>query len=159
MGWTYGAPDNTPTDGPRITAVTTAFTSIALILVCLRWYVRTTVVKAVGKGEFTQTAICGTRGARSTDAQANQMTGLLSYLGYAQHRTLSRCHVKLTFWITAWSMRLHCLQCNSYVTVGNTVLPLKLTETETKWGLGIHVIEDMPTENILHFGRVSTCVP
>ncbi|KAJ5019456.1 Satratoxin biosynthesis SC1 cluster protein 4 [Colletotrichum sp. SAR 10_99] len=51
MGWTYGAPDDTPTDGPRITAVTTTFTSIALILVCLRWYVRTTVVKAVGKGE------------------------------------------------------------------------------------------------------------
>ncbi|KAK2757816.1 integral membrane protein [Colletotrichum kahawae] len=103
MGWTYGAPDDTPTDGPRITAVTTTFTSIALILVCLRWYVRTTVVKAVGK---------------------------------------------------AWSMRIYCLQCNSFVTVGNTVLPLKLTETETKWGLGIHVIEDMPTENILHFGRL-----
>ncbi|KAJ0268524.1 hypothetical protein COL940_013311 [Colletotrichum noveboracense] len=98
MGWTYGAPDDTPTDGPRITAVTTTFTSIALILVCLRWYVRTTVVKAVGKGEPDDWVI------------------IVSWLGAC----------------------------------GYTVCSV----IQTKWGLGIHVIEDMPTENILHFGRV-----
>ncbi|KAJ0381961.1 hypothetical protein COL922a_013501 [Colletotrichum nupharicola] len=98
MGWTYGAPDDTPTDGPRITAVTTTFTSIALILVCLRWYVRTTVVKAVGKGEPDDWVI------------------IVSWLGAC----------------------------------GYTVCSV----IQTKWGLGIHVIEDVPTENILHFGRV-----
>ncbi|KAI8265445.1 Satratoxin biosynthesis SC1 cluster protein 4 [Colletotrichum sp. SAR11_239] len=98
MGWTYGAPDDTPTDGPRITAVTTTFTSIALILVCLRWYVRTTVVKAVGKGEPDDWVI------------------IVSWLGAC----------------------------------GYTVCSV----IQTKWGLGIHVIEDMPTENILHFGRL-----
>ncbi|KAI8280348.1 Satratoxin biosynthesis SC1 cluster protein 4 [Colletotrichum sp. SAR 10_98] len=98
MGWTYGAPDDTPTDGPRITAVTTTFTSIALILVCLRWYVRTTVVKAVGKAEPDDWVI------------------IVSWLGAC----------------------------------GYTVCSV----IQTKWGLGIHVIEDMPTENILHFGRL-----
>lgn len=53
MGWTYNAPDDTPTDGPKIAAVTLTFTSVAFILVCLRWYVRTTVVRAVGYGKFS----------------------------------------------------------------------------------------------------------
>ncbi|GJC83178.1 hypothetical protein ColLi_06016 [Colletotrichum liriopes] len=73
-GWTYNAPDDTPTNGPQIAAVCTAFTAVALFLVCLRLYVRTTLVKAVGY--------------------------------------------------------------------------------ETKWGLGITKLEDMPDENVLHFGKV-----
>lgn len=54
-GWTYNTPDDVPTDGPRITAVCLTFTIIALLLVCLRWYVRTTLVKAVGYGMWDRT--------------------------------------------------------------------------------------------------------
>ncbi|CCF41111.1 integral membrane protein [Colletotrichum higginsianum] len=47
-GWTHNTPDDTPTDGPRIAAICTAFTAAAFVLVCLRLYVRTMLVKAVG---------------------------------------------------------------------------------------------------------------
>ncbi|GJC99260.1 integral membrane protein [Colletotrichum higginsianum] len=72
-GWTHNTPDDTPTDGPRIAAICTAFTAAAFVLVCLRLYVRTMLVKAVG-----------------------------------------------------W---------------------------ETKWGLGITRLEDMPDEDVLNFGK------
>ncbi|GKT40444.1 uncharacterized protein ColSpa_00625 [Colletotrichum spaethianum] len=47
-GWTFNTPDDTPTNGPQLAAVCIAFTAVALFLVCLRLYVRTTLVKAVG---------------------------------------------------------------------------------------------------------------
>ncbi|OBR04626.1 Integral membrane protein [Colletotrichum higginsianum IMI 349063] len=51
-GWTHNTPDDTPTDGPRIAAICTAFTAAAFVLVCLRLYVRTMLVKAVGWETF-----------------------------------------------------------------------------------------------------------
>ncbi|KAF9879664.1 integral membrane protein [Colletotrichum karsti] len=95
MGWTYGTPDDTPTDGPRIAAITITFTSISLLLVCLRWYVRTTVVKAVGYDDWVI---------------------IVSWLGAC----------------------------------GYTVCSV----IQTKWGLGIHVIKDMPPQNVLQFGKL-----
>ncbi|OHW96260.1 integral membrane protein [Colletotrichum incanum] len=92
-GWTYNTPDDTPNNGPQIAAVCTAFTAVALFLVCLRLYVRTTLVKAVGYDDW---AI------------------IVSWVGLTR------------------SLRLH----------------------ETKWGLGITRLEDMPDENILHFGKL-----
>ncbi|KAL0938638.1 uncharacterized protein CTRU02_205248 [Colletotrichum truncatum] len=101
MGWTYGTSDDVLTDGPRIAAVSITVTSIALILVCLRWYVRTTVVKAVGYGEFCRDL--QTREARSTPFLDNESN----------------------------------------------------KPSETKWGLGIKIIDDMPPQNVLQFGKVS----
>ena len=53
MGWTFNtdSPDAT-TSGPTIAAVGIALTTLSLIVVCLRMYVRGWIVKAVGTGEF-----------------------------------------------------------------------------------------------------------
>ncbi|KDN71862.1 putative integral membrane protein [Colletotrichum sublineola] len=82
-GWTFNTPADTPTTGPHIAALCIVFTSVALLLVCLRLYVRTILVKAVGYG----------------------LTG----------------------------------------------------NTETKWGLGLTRLEDMPDENVVDFGRADSC--
>ncbi|KAK1623646.1 integral membrane protein [Colletotrichum phormii] len=94
-GWTYNTPDDVPTDGPRITAVCLTFTIIALLLVCLRWYVRTTLVKAVGYDDWVI---------------------IVSWLGAC----------------------------------GYTVCSV----IQTKWGLGITRLEDMPPQNVLPFGKL-----
>ncbi|OHF03555.1 integral membrane protein [Colletotrichum orchidophilum] len=94
-GWTYNAPDDVPTDGPRIAAVCLTFTSLALLLVCLRWYVRTTLVKAVGYDDW---AI------------------IVAWLGAC----------------------------------GYTVCSV----IQTKWGLGITKLENMPAQNVLPFGKL-----
>ncbi|KAI3530523.1 integral membrane protein [Colletotrichum filicis] len=94
-GWTYNTPDDVPTDGPRITAVCLTFTIIALLLVCLRWYVRTTLVKAVGYDDWVI---------------------VVSWLGAC----------------------------------GYTVCSV----IQTKWGLGITRLEDMPPQNVLPFGKL-----
>ncbi|KAF6824086.1 integral membrane protein [Colletotrichum musicola] len=94
MGWTYNAPDDTPTDGPKIAAVTVTFTAVAFILVCLRWYVRTTVVRAVGYDDWVI---------------------ILSWLGAC----------------------------------GYTVCSV----IQTRWGLGITKLDDMPPQNVLQFGK------
>lgn len=52
MGWTFNTvnPD-APTYGPTITAVGIAFTTVSLIVVCLRMYVRGCMIKALGVGK------------------------------------------------------------------------------------------------------------
>jgi hypothetical protein len=52
MGWTFNtdSPDATTT-GPTIAAVGIALTTLSLIVICLRMYVRGWVVKAIGVGE------------------------------------------------------------------------------------------------------------
>ncbi|TDZ13837.1 Satratoxin biosynthesis SC1 cluster protein 4 [Colletotrichum spinosum] len=95
MGWTYGAPDDIPTIGPSIAAVTITITSIAFVLVCLRWYVRTAVVKAVGYDDWVI---------------------IVSWIGACGYTT---CSV-----------------------------------IQTRWGLGLTRLEDMPAENVLQFGKL-----
>jgi hypothetical protein len=51
MGWTFNTPDNTPSDGPQITAIAIVFTSLSFIALALRLYVRVWLVKAVGAGK------------------------------------------------------------------------------------------------------------
>ncbi|TIC93711.1 hypothetical protein CH35J_009064 [Colletotrichum higginsianum] len=94
-GWTHNTPDDTPTDGPRIAAICTAFTAAAFVLVCLRLYVRTMLVKAVGWDDWVI---------------------IVSWLGAC----------------------------------GYTVC----TVLQTKWGLGITRLEDMPDEDVLNFGKL-----
>ena len=43
---------NAETNAPTIAAVGISFTTLSLILVCLRFYVRQFMVKAVGKGKL-----------------------------------------------------------------------------------------------------------
>ncbi|KAK2008049.1 integral membrane protein [Colletotrichum eremochloae] len=94
-GWTYNTPADTPTTGPHIAALCIVFTSVALLLVCLRLYVRTILVKAVGYDDWVI---------------------IISWLGACGYSVF-------------------------------TVL-------QTKWGLGITRLEDMPDENVVHFGRL-----
>ncbi|KAK1982633.1 integral membrane protein [Colletotrichum cereale] len=94
-GWTFNTPVGTPTNGPHIAALSATFTSVALFLVCLRLYVRTTLVKAVGYDDWLI---------------------VISWLGAC----------------------------------GYTVC----TVIQTKWGLGITSLNDMPEQNILHFGKL-----
>ncbi|KAK2061108.1 integral membrane protein [Colletotrichum caudatum] len=94
-GWTHNTPIDTPTRGPHIAALCVIFTSIALFLVCLRLYVRTTLVKAVGYDDWMI---------------------VIAWLGACGY---SVCSV-----------------------------------IQTKWGLGIDSLKDMPPENVLPFGKL-----
>ncbi|KAI5863631.1 hypothetical protein GGS23DRAFT_620414 [Durotheca rogersii] len=95
MGWTYNAPDGTPTNGPRIVAVTITFTGFTLAIVCLRAYVRGWMVKAFGHDDWMI--------------------------------------------MVSW--------------VGTCVYSL-CTVVQTKWGLGVMSLEDMPPGNVYNFGLV-----
>lgn len=50
-GWTYNAPDGAPTSGPQISSLAIVFTSVALLVVIMRVYVRGFMVKAFGAGK------------------------------------------------------------------------------------------------------------
>jgi hypothetical protein len=53
MGWTFNTVDpNAPTDGPKISAVAIIMTTLAMVAVVLRVYVRQFMVKAFGAGTF-----------------------------------------------------------------------------------------------------------
>jgi len=54
MGWTYNTvnPD-AATNAPTIAAVGITFTTLSLIIVCLRMYVRGWMIKAIGTGELS----------------------------------------------------------------------------------------------------------
>jgi hypothetical protein len=51
MAWTFNTADNTPTDGPALTAIAIAFTVTSLLVVLLRAYVRVWMLNAVGYGK------------------------------------------------------------------------------------------------------------
>lgn len=53
MAWTYNTSSGTPTDGPTLAAIALTFTSIALVAVCLRLYVRAFLIKAIGYGKLS----------------------------------------------------------------------------------------------------------
>ncbi|KAK1999627.1 integral membrane protein [Colletotrichum falcatum] len=94
-GWTYNTPIDTPTTGPHIAALCTIFTSISLFLVCLRLYIRTTLVKAVGYDDWMI---------------------VISWLGACGYAVC--------------------------------------TMIQTKWGLGLASLKDMPDENVLPFSKL-----
>ncbi|KAI1140498.1 hypothetical protein F5Y05DRAFT_424350 [Hypoxylon sp. FL0543] len=48
MGWIHNVPDNTPTDGPMVVAVTSALTGVSFCFICLRAYVRCRLIHALG---------------------------------------------------------------------------------------------------------------
>lgn len=51
MGWTFNTVDpDAPTDGPKISAVAIVMTTLAMVAVILRVYVRQRMVKAFGAG-------------------------------------------------------------------------------------------------------------
>lgn len=52
MGWTYNTPDGVANDGPQISAVAIVFTSVSLLVLLLRFYVRGCMVKAIGAGTY-----------------------------------------------------------------------------------------------------------
>ncbi|KAL7951333.1 hypothetical protein V8C42DRAFT_5150 [Trichoderma barbatum] len=52
MAWAYNTPDGTPNNGPTIAAVALTVTSLALVALCLRIYVRTSITKAVGLDDW-----------------------------------------------------------------------------------------------------------
>ena len=53
MGWTYNTVNpNAETNAPTIAAVGIAFSTLSLIVLCLRMYVRFFMIKAVGMGKF-----------------------------------------------------------------------------------------------------------
>lgn len=56
MAWAYNTPDGTPNNGPTIAAVALSVTTLALIALCLRIYVRTRIAKAVGLGTYLKGA-------------------------------------------------------------------------------------------------------
>ncbi|KAK3988363.1 hypothetical protein QBC44DRAFT_104642 [Cladorrhinum sp. PSN332] len=96
MGWTYNTADpDAPTIGPLITGVSTALTFLSLITVCLRIYVRVSLIKAFGVDD-----------------------GII-----------------LVTWFCAAGFAV-------------------VTIVQTKWGLGLRNIDDLPPENIYNFGVV-----
>lgn len=52
MAWVRNTAEGTLTEGPMIVGLTMSFLSIALLLVCLRLYVRISLIKAMGYGKL-----------------------------------------------------------------------------------------------------------
>ncbi|KAL7958402.1 hypothetical protein V8C34DRAFT_152357 [Trichoderma compactum] len=52
MAWAYNTPDGTPNNGPTIAAVALSVTTLALVALCLRIYVRMRIAKAVGLDDW-----------------------------------------------------------------------------------------------------------
>jgi hypothetical protein len=52
MGWTYNTPDGIANDGQLISGVAIFFTAASLIILCLRFYVRGWMIKAVGADDL-----------------------------------------------------------------------------------------------------------
>lgn len=77
MAWAYNTPDGTPNNGPTIAAVALTVTSLALIALCLRIYVRTRISKAVGLGTYL-------KGAPATIVIAASLSALLEDPGRAE---------------------------------------------------------------------------
>ncbi|KAK8108478.1 hypothetical protein PG984_014279 [Apiospora sp. TS-2023a] len=93
MAWAWNTLDDVPSDGPKITAIAIAFTTVSLLLVVLRAYVRFFLVKAVGADDW----------------------------------------VIFTTWFA----------CCGFAVA---------TIIQTKWGLGLLVLSDMPDEDVYNFG-------
>ncbi|KAH8654953.1 hypothetical protein BGZ60DRAFT_568081 [Tricladium varicosporioides] len=99
MGWTYNTTDpNAATNAPTIAAIGITFTTVSLLVVCLRIYVRGWIVKALGIDDWT---------------------------------------IVVT-WFTALGFMI-------------------VTLLQTKWGLGLQHLADMPTQNIFNFGLLQYC--
>ncbi|KAK4157504.1 hypothetical protein C8A00DRAFT_11628 [Chaetomidium leptoderma] len=94
MGWTFNTQDpDAPTIGPLITGVATALTFLSFVTVCLRTYVRASLIKAFGVDD---------------------------------------CIILVT-WVCAAGFAI-------------------ITIVQTKWGLGLEHIDDLPAENVYNFG-------
>ncbi|RFU78183.1 integral membrane [Trichoderma arundinaceum] len=100
MAWAYNTADDTPNNGPTITAVALSMTGLAFVALCLRIYVRTRIAKAVGLGTYSE----GVRAIVIAASLARSVEGS--------------------------------------------------GQLETKWGLGLIHLDDMPDENLLNFGKV-----
>ncbi|KAK7908049.1 hypothetical protein PG985_015352 [Apiospora marii] len=93
MAWTFNAENDAPTDAIWISAVALLFTSLSLVSVLLRAYVRVVLVKASGADDVVI------------------VIGWLASCGFAV-----------------------------------------VTVIQTKWGLGLQNVDDMPPENLYNFG-------
>jgi hypothetical protein len=52
MAWAYNTPEGTPNNGPTIASIALAVTTLALVALLLRIYVRTRITKAIGLGTY-----------------------------------------------------------------------------------------------------------
>jgi hypothetical protein len=52
MSWTYNTADDVANEGPHITAIAIAFTTVSLLILSLRFYVRGCMTKAIGAGTY-----------------------------------------------------------------------------------------------------------
>ncbi|KAJ4256111.1 hypothetical protein NW762_009187 [Fusarium torreyae] len=91
-GWTYNALGDPPTDGPQITSLGAVFTSVALITVVLRVYVRGFMLKSFGIDDW----------------------------------------IIIATWIASCGFAI-------------------VTVIQTKWGLGLKSLDDLPLENYYTF--------
>lgn len=84
MAWVRNTPEGTPTEGPEITGIITAFTGFALVLLLLRIYVRVWLIKAMGWGTFCSKDSLGdgTVGQPADHVFRYQTTGSSLLLGY-----------------------------------------------------------------------------
>ncbi|KAH7134113.1 hypothetical protein EDB81DRAFT_597376, partial [Dactylonectria macrodidyma] len=93
MAWAYNTTDDVPNDGLQITIIAIVFTILSFIFLCLRWYVRHWVIKAVGADDW----------------------------------------ILVVTWIAACGFAA-------------------VTAEQTRWGLGLKRLDDMPNQNIFNFG-------
>ncbi|KAI1104726.1 hypothetical protein F4804DRAFT_306105 [Jackrogersella minutella] len=98
MGWIHNAPDNVPTKGLMIVAVSSVLTTLSLCFVCLRGYVRCRLVHALGLDDWiifaTWPLACGFTiiaaiqttwglGIKNTEDMPKQNIDPFGYLQYA----------------------------------------------------------------------------
>lgn len=52
MGWAYDTADDASNDGLKISGIAIVFTTISLVILLLRFYVRGWMIQAIGAGTF-----------------------------------------------------------------------------------------------------------
>lgn len=154
MGWVFHAADNAPTDGPQITAIAIIMTALALTTVLLRLYVRFGIIQASGIGKIPH----------------NNRTSLqIVNLWISDDWLIIFAWVWLLLWIpmlcssrlTRHTYRSHRLglrlsplyvRFNTSSRRSSTDLTV---DAETRYGLGLQRIADLPADDVYAFGLVS----
>lgn len=148
MGWTYNVVDpDTASNAPTIAAVGIVFTVISALVVSLRLYVRSSIVKKIHFGECSKLGIVGWNVylIEISDDWLIVATWVCD-MGY-------QSMLRLTLYSFC---RSFSLQSHSLVSVQVSKVALKVSDVylETRWGLGLQDVDDMPYENLYYFGLV-----
>ncbi len=152
MGWTFNVvnPD-AATNAPTIAAVGIAFTVLSALVVSLRLYVRSSIVKKISIGECSQFGLvpCELYLIGRTDDWIIVGTWVTSPSIF--EFTLANIFIQIMSCIFT-ALTLSRELADNYIMDDNELT----CWAETRWGLGLQNVEDLPPQNLFYFNLVSS---